>query len=287
MFIDLYSQPITVFLAAVTPDIEYIKRELQCVLGNARIQAFDGDGLSLQQAADAMANANCSVHILGSTDIYSPDTDGYNSAPGQQFRIAKERCGKDFKMFVWNPSANIESGFSYINHIRRDIVENTVYSDKPSPILFVEEIRNILNVKKVERRKHEPADIFFMYNELDSDSALGVYNMLKDFQRVEKLGISMSSDVDYNTYICAQLADSKIGVVYYNFAADWAVSFARQVWKDAGGNSSSAPLFITGNSEHADPHELAVFDGVIDYTVNEQLRIPLDIKVFLDKISNE
>lgn len=93
----------------------------------------------------------------------------------------------------------------------------------------------------------------------------------------------MSSDVDYNTYISDQLAESKIGVVYYNYAGDWAVPFARQIWKDSGGNSSKTPLYITGNSEHAKEEDLSVFKGIMDSTVNEQLRIPLDIKVFLDK----
>ena len=107
--------------------------------------------------------------------------------------------------------------------------------------------------------------------------------MLKDFQCVERLGISISSGIDYNTYILDQLAESKIGVVYYDYAGDWAVSFARQIWKDSGGNSSHTPIFIIGNSQHANIKELSVFNNIMEYAVNEQLRIPLDIKVFLDK----
>ena len=184
-------------------------------------------------------------------------------------------------MFVWNPLCIDNS--QYITDIRRDIVENTIYSDKQSPIVFVEDIRYIMNVRQTESRRHEPTDIFFLYNELDSDTATGIYNMLRDFLQVSRLGISMSSDMDYNTYITEQLADSKIGVVYYNYAADWAVSFARQIWKDSGGNSSHTPILVVGNSNHAKMEDLAVLQDIMQSSVNDQLRIPLDIKVFLDK----
>jgi len=283
MFINLYNRKITVFLASVSPDMDDMRTELKYVLVKAGIRAVDGQGLSYEKVDEAMQSVDGSVHILGNVDIYNHGEEGFDSSAGMQFRCAKERCGEQFKMFVWNPSGIINSANSYINSIRRDIVENTVYSDKQSPIIFVEDIRNIMNVKQTANRRHEPTDIFFLYNELDTDTATGIYNMLKDFQKVAKLGISMSSDVDYNTYISEQLADSKIGVVYYNYAGDWAVSFARQIWKDTGGNSSRTPLFVVGNSEHANIDELAVFNNIMECTVDETLRIPLDIKVFLDK----
>ena len=272
MFINLYSRKFTTFIADVSADMVALRGELIDVINNAGIAIVD-----------SIDDADCSIHILGEIDIYTTGAAGYNTSAGNQFRSAKAKCGDQFKMFVWNPAANINNSNSYITNIRRDIVENTVYSDRESPIVFVEDIRNIMNVKQTEVRRHEPADIFFLYNELDNDTATGIYNMLRDFLNVSKLGISMSSEVDYSTYISEQLADSKIGVVYYNFAGDWAVSFARQIWKESGGNSSHTPILIVGNSSHAKIEDLAVLKGIMPTAINEQLRIPLDIKVFLDK----
>jgi hypothetical protein len=289
MFINLYSRKFTVYLASTSADMEDARQELAEVLDNAGIAIVDaeggltsgGDDSRLNDSLIALQSTDCSIHILGESDIYTSGADGYNTPAGEQFRCAQRLCGERFKMFVWNPSEIANS--QYITDIRRDIVENTIYSDKPSSIVFVEDIRNIMNVKQTESRRHEPTDIFFLYNELDSDTATGIYNMLRDFLKVQRLGISMSSDVDYNTYITEQLADSKIGVVYYNFAGDWAVSFARQIWKDSGGNSSQTPILIVGNSNHAKIEDLAVLKDIMQSSVNEQLRIPLDIKVFLDK----
>ena len=283
MYINLYNKKFSVFLADVTDEMSEVRQDLKYVLVKAGIDIIDGQGLLYDDANSKIDSADCSVHILGSTDINTPDTPGYDSAAGVQYRIAKSLCGPNFKMFLWNPHKSSGSIVPFVNDIRRDIVENTVYCDKPSPIVFVEDLRTIMNVKQPASSQHESADIFFMYNELDDESASGIFNMLRDVQKVIKLPLSIASDLDYNTFIREQLAHSKIGVIYYNYAGDWAVPFARQVWKDTGGNSSNTPLLIAGNSEHASTDEQKVFKGIMACTVDEQLRIPLDIKVFLDK----
>jgi hypothetical protein len=283
MFVNLYNRNFTVFLADATEEMADIRQNLKYVLVKARIQIIDGEGILYDEANKQIPTADCSIHIIGTADINTPDSEGYNSPAGVQYRVAKALCSPSFKMFLWNPKRANGSILPFVNDIRRDIVENTIYFDKPSPIVFVEDLRTIMNVKQEAVTHHEPADIFFMYNELDGESAAGIFNMLRDVQKVTKLPLNMASDLDYNTYIREQLAHSKIGVIYYNYAGDWAVPFARQIWKDTGGNSSHTPLLVAGNSEHADPDEQKVFDGIMACTVDEQLRIPLDIKVFLDK----
>ena len=207
--------------------------------------------------------------------------EGFGSKAGLQFRAAKDKCSGNFKMFVWNPAGN--SLAKYIKNIRRDIVENIIYSDRPSPVIFVEDLINVMNVRHADVIRHEPSDVFFIYNELDSDTAADIYNMLRDFLKVKRLALNMSSGTDYGTYISQQLSDSKIGVVYYNYAGDWAVPFARQIWKDSGGISSKSPLVVAGNSQHATSDELVGLKGIMECVVDGQMRIPLDIKVFLDK----
>ncbi len=276
MELNLYKRKFKVFLAEVSPDMTAWRSRLSCVLNNAGIAVVPD-----------LQTADCSIHLLGGQDIYSKDGKGYNTPAGSQFRTAKTLCSKDFKMFVWNPSDMLGADNQYINDIRRDIVENTVYSDKKSPIIFVEDIRNIMNFKQQESRRSEATDIFFLFNELDGDSALGIYNMLKDFQKVRKLGISLSSGIDYNPFVLSQLSESKIGVVYYDCASDWAVSFVRQIWKDSGGNSAKIPLFVIGNSQHAKLEQLTILKNIAECAINEQRRIPLDIKVFLDKTTKK
>ncbi|MBQ1696595.1 MAG: hypothetical protein II075_01810 [Bacteroidales bacterium] len=282
MFLNLYNQPIKVFLADITPDMEAIRDELRVILHRAGMEIVDGPDVPPDMLKDVMQKSECSVHILGADDIFANNTDGKPSSAGQQYLAAKELCSDEFKMFVWNPSGSGNRS-KYINKIRRDIEENVIYTDKSSAIVFVEDIRNIMTVKQAAIQETVASDIFFLYNDLDTDTARDICTMLSDIRSVTKLGISMSSEVDYNTYIRQQLAVSKIGVVYYNFAGDWAVSFARQIWKDNGGNSGATPLCIVGNSDHAKAEQLKIFAGLMECAIDDQLRIPLDINMFLDK----
>ena len=280
MFINLYNQTIKVFFADVTPDMEDTRDELRVILHRAGMEIVDGRDVPSKELLDAMQQTDCSVHILGKTDIFEEDAN--SSLAGQQYSAAKNLCSDRFKMFVWNPRGR-ENRSKYINKVRRDIEENIIYSDRQSPIVFVEDIRNIMTVKQSAVQETVASDIFFLYNDLDNDTARDICTMLGDIRKVTKLSISMSSEVDYNTYIKQQLAVSKVGVVYYNFAGDWAVSFARQVWKDTGGNSGATPLCVVGNSDHAKQQQLDIFAGLMECVIDDQLRIPLDINMFLDK----
>jgi hypothetical protein len=280
MFINLYNQSIKVFFADSSADMEDTREELRVILHRAGMEIVDGRDVPSKELLDAMQQTDCSVHLLGKTDIFEEGTD--SSLAGTQYHAAKNLCSDRFKMFVWNPRGR-ENRSKYINVIRRDIEENIIYSDRPSPIVFVEDIRNIMTVKQSAVQETVASDIFFLYNDLDSDTASDICTMLGDIRKVTKLSISMSSEVDYNTYIKQQLAVSKIGVVYYNFAGDWAASFARQVWKDTGGQSGATPICVIGNSDHAKPEQLEIFNGIMECAIDEQLRIPLDINMFLDK----
>lgn len=272
MNISLFTQHIKVFVAEVSPDMKEVRDKLCVVLSKAGIEVIKEQAL--------ISGADCSVHILGSVDFYNEGSEGYFFDMGVQYREAAKLRNSGLKMFIWNPASRSEA---YVNSIRREIIENTVYSTKPSPIVFVEELRGIMSVKTSAKQEVIERDVFFIYNDLDKDSAGGILNMLQDVQTVIPLGIAMNSETDYTEYIKTQLTGCKIGVVYFDYAGDWAVSFARQIWKDNGGQSGKTPLFIVGNADHANENILRVFDGVIETAVREISIIPLDIKVFFDK----
>ncbi|MBR4215117.1 MAG: hypothetical protein IKR94_07340 [Bacteroidales bacterium] len=281
MFINLYNNHIKVFIADAPDDKAVIREKLCKILSKSGMDIIECQGgESESQIMETVSQADCSVHILGNVDIYNPEGAGYNTPAGIQYRTARELRGEKFKMFIWNPDGIVNQ---YVNNIRRDIAENTLYSSHRSPIVFVEELRGIMNMRKQAADDVQQKDIFFIYNDLDKDTAIDIANMLQDVQSVARLNITMNNDTDYTQYIKNQLPGCKIGVIYYNYASDWALSFARQVWKDTGGSSSPAPWFIIGNSDHANPDALKIFDGIIAHSVREKSLIPLDIKIFYDK----
>ncbi|MBR2887713.1 MAG: hypothetical protein IKB95_05765, partial [Bacteroidales bacterium] len=154
-------------------------------------------------------------------------------------------------------------------------------------IVFVEELRAIMNIKPSAKTDAKNYDILFIYNTLDRDSAKEVSNMLADLQTVTELEINAGADTDYNDFIQNQLPLCKLGIIYYDYATDWAPPFAQQVWKQTGGQSASTPLYIAGNSDHADETQLKPLKKIVSYTINEKSIIPLDIKIYYDKITGK
>ena len=186
---------------------------------------------------------------------------------------------------MWNPLGYVGNNNAYVTNIRREIVENTIYSSTTSHIVFAEDLRVIMSVTPNSRKKLSDADIFFIYNDLDSETASDILAMMQDVQKVTSLSINMSSDTDYSAYILSQFEVCKICVVYFDYAADWAMSFSRQIWKDNGGNSSKVPLFLAANSEHAQSSKISSMKNFMEYSVTEKDLIPLDIKIFFDKVT--
>ncbi len=108
--------------------------------------------------------------------------------------------------------------------------------------------------------------------------------MVADVIEVKKIEITLSDDVDYSELVVQQIKKSRMVVVYYKYASDWALPFVQQVWKKVGGASSNVPILFIGDSNIKD-NQLINFEApkVISQVVSQEL-IPIEIKVQFDKI---
>lgn len=287
MVLSLYIQSIKVFLADVTDGMQTLRSDVRNILLRAGIEVIETATSTETDIEKLMLTADCSMHILGSDNIIDNDSAIYDTPSALQYRTARSINNATYKMFLWNPSGGISDNNLYINDIRRDINDNTIYSDITSPIVFVEELRTIMNVKPAVKTDAQSFDMLFIYNSLDRDSAKEVSNMLADLHSVTDLEISAGTDTDYTDYISNQLPLCRLGIIYYDYASDWAPSFAQQVWKQTGGQSSATQLFIAGNSEHVDETQLKPLKKILPYTINEKSIIPLEIKIYYDKITGK
>jgi hypothetical protein len=286
--ITLFTDHIRVFVCETTPDINAQRQKLLTVLSRAQIEAITAEPNATEDTVKAlMQSCECSLHILGKQDFYNQDGEAFTTDAGLQYRAARSLRQKDFKMFLWNPFGEVNLENKYINDIRRDIVDNTIYNANPSPIFFVEELRSMMSSKSVAQTKIEEKDIFFIYNYLDKETAEGIIGMTEDVLTLSKLAVSMDNYTDYTDYIQKQLPGCKACIIYYDYASEWAVSFARQIWKDNGGKSAKTPILLIGNSAHATSEAHAIFNHVLKTAISEVSLIPLEIKVFYDKVTGK
>ena len=63
------------------------------------------------------------------------------------------------------------------------------------------------------------------------------------------MNIMPDSADQYRQISSQQITKSKLAVVYFKYAADWALPFIKQIWKEIGGASSRTPLFLVGDDD--------------------------------------
>ena len=66
---------------------------------------------------------------------------------------------------------------------------------------------------------------------------------------VETLNILPEGEESYREMSTQQIPKSKLAVVYFKYAADWALPFIKQIWKQVGGASSPTPMFLVGEDD--------------------------------------
>ena len=151
MFINLYNQTVRIFLADVTPDMADVREELHAILHRAGMQIVDSGDVKQDELKDVMQQTDCSVHILGSDDIFAQNGD---TSAGRQYHAAKELCAGKYKMFVWNPQGKANRS-QYINAIRREYEEE--YETEYEEAYSDEEIEESAN-KEAAAEETEPVE---------------------------------------------------------------------------------------------------------------------------------
>lgn len=286
----------TVFLSWM-PDNITQRREIKDILTDAGMKVIpDYDCPADEQAfmlgvKEAIANADCSVHILTSNFGPTLGFDNTLSYAKFQFNEAKKNSTErsDYKLFVWYPPHLVGEEKevlqeAFINDIRHGITANMVFTSIASAIQLVDDIRSMMESEERTHFDVNNTEIFVMFNELDEGEAESIIDMLSDIITVEKLNIIQDSDMDYSELCYQQIGKSKMAVVYFKETSDWALPFVQQVWKKVGGASTTTPILLIGD-ENPDVNKSMVFKApkVVSLIVAGEL-IPLEIKMQYDKL---
>ena len=92
-------------------------------------------------------------------------------------------------------------------------------------------------------------DIFYIFNQQDEVEAKAITDRISLEYPVELMNIMPDSPDHYPEISSQQIPKSKLAVVYFKYAADWALPFIKQIWKEVGGASSPTPLFLVGDDD--------------------------------------
>lgn len=274
---------INIFLAHTGRDTESINKKLNRILERAGLNVLNPIEFQDTTTSELLKQAQCSVHLVGNSLA-----EENLQVLEKDFDLAHEKFKKDpnFNIFVWYPKNLLgtenKKNSNLLNRIQNSIYSNMIFSNHDSPVLFVEDIRSFLmEQKKVELHTSE-SDIFFIYNTIDFASAREIIDLLSDINTVEKLKIDPNNSADYSDFIAKQVNKSRLTVVYFQKAYDWAFPFMQQVWKLAGGASIKGKFLLIGDRE-LETVKLSKFEAPKVKTKLAPIEMmPLEIKMELE-----
>lgn len=248
------------YLAWTSNDLKESREEMAIILQKAGFNVLpavdcpaDDDDFRKKTQED-LQKCVCSLHMLSGEFGRRFELDDEMSFPQYQFLEAKKRIaepGDDFNVFVWHtPEGNTiikPAQQQFIKYIRNNITRNMVFSNSQGPMQLVDDMRVVMMKQDAVIYDSKDTDIFFIFNQQDEVEALSIVDELSMELPVETLNILPEGEESYREMSSQQIPKSKLAVVYFKYAADWALPFIKQIWKQVGGASSPTPMFLVGD----------------------------------------
>jgi hypothetical protein len=114
---------------------------------------------------------------------------------------------------------------------------------------LVDDIRVVMMKQDAVTYDSKDTDIFFIFNQQDEFDAKVITDRLSVEYPVEIMNILPDGEDAYRDISSQQIQRSKLAVIYFKYAADWALPFIKQIWKQVGGASSPTLLFLVGEDD--------------------------------------
>ena len=253
-----------VFLAWTSKELVARREELALVCAKAGLQVVPATDCPLDEAEfrtrtqEALASATCAVHLLGNEFGRRFEDDEECSFPMYAYQEAHQKAaGKtDFRQFIWYcPDETLAvrpAQKAFVNAIRNELTERSTFTGALNAMQLVEDLRKTMvqaTPKPVSVEKE--TEIFFVYNQMDSEEANAITDRLSMEIPLEMLTIEPDSEDEYKEITVRNIPKSKLAVVYFKHSADWALPFVKQVWRLVGGAGSTTPILFVGEDDPA------------------------------------
>ena len=248
-----------IYLSWTSVDLKESREEMAIILQKAGFNVLPSvdcpadDETFKAKAAEEIKKCVCSLHMLSGEFGRRFESDEEISFPQYQFMEAKKKIdapGHGFNVFVWlspESSRSIRPAQQeFIKYIRNNITRNMMFSNSQGPMQLVDDMRVVIMKQDVKVYDSKDTDIYFIFNQQDEQEAMAIVEELSLEFPVETMNILPDGEESYREMSSQQIPKSKLAVVYFKYAADWALPFIKQIWKQVGGASSPTPMFLVG-----------------------------------------
>ncbi|MEP6615303.1 MAG: adenylate/guanylate cyclase domain-containing protein [Ginsengibacter sp.] len=252
-----------IYLAWTSGDLKESREEMAIILQKAGFNVLPSvdcpadDETFKQKTSEEMQKCVCSLHMLSGEFGRRFESDEETSFPQHQFLEAKKKINAEgnFNVFVWlspEGSRSVKPAQQeFIKYIRNNITRNMMFSNSLGPMQLVDDMRVVIMKQDAKVYDSKDTEIFFIFNQQDEQEAHFIIEELSLEFPVETMNIMPEGEESYREISSQQIPKSKLAVVYFKYAADWALPFIKQIWKQVGGASSPTPMFLVGDDN---PH---------------------------------
>lgn len=279
-----------VYLAWTSSDLKEQREELAIILQKAGFNVYPAidcpsdDEVFKSRVKETMDKCACSLHILSGEFGRRFENDDEISFPQYQFMEARKKMESDpdFNSFVWVYPGSVQSQKAaqqnFIKYIRNNITRNMMFSNSAGPMQLIDDMRVVMMKKDAAVYDSKDTDIFFIFNQQDEQEAKIITDTISMEYPVEIMNIMPDSADQYREISSQQIPKSKLAVVYFKYAADWALPFIKQIWKEVGGASSPTPLFLVGDDDPKSNLARTFKAPKVVSTVVHKDKIPAEVK---------
>lgn len=249
----------SIYLAWTSNDLKESREEMAIILQKAGFNVLPAvdcpadDETFKEKTAEELKKCVCSLHMLSGEFGRRFESNDEVSFPEHQFMEAKKIVDNqeiDFNIFVWQVTEGSRSikpaQQNFIKYIRNNITRNMMFSNSHGPMQLVDDMRVVMMKQDATVYDSKDTEIYFIFNQQDEQEAMVIVDELSQEFPVETLNILPEGEDSYREMSTQQIPKSKLAVVYFKYAADWALPFIKQIWKQVGGASSPTPMFLVG-----------------------------------------
>lgn len=252
----------TIFLAWTSKELVARREELALVCAKAGLRVVPNSDCPLDEdeyrarTREALAEADYAIHLLGNEFGRRFEDEEDCSFPMYAYREARAVAGSRpaFRQVVWVcpdealPVKPAQQAF--VETIRNELNRQCTLTNATSAMQVVEDVRAaMVQATPPPAAAEKENDIFFVYNEQDSEEANAITDQLSEEFPLEILTIEPDSEDAYKDLALLAIPKSRLAVVYFKHSADWALPFVKQVWRLAGGAGSPTPILFVGEDD--------------------------------------
>ena len=252
----------SIFLAWTSSELKAQREETALILQKAGFNVLPSMDCPADDAEfkrlvnEALQKCSCSLHIIGNEFGRRFESENEVSFPQYQFLEVKkmlESPSNEFHSFIWNVNDAARpvnpTQQDFIRYIRNNITKNMMFSNSLGPMQLVDDIRVVMMKETIQALDIHETDIFFIFNQQDEADASRITDLISAEYTVEVMNILPDGEAEYREMSAQQIPKSKLAVIYFKYAADWALPFIKQVWKQVGGASSPTPFMLIGEDD--------------------------------------